>query len=593
MDNYTKELMEKSSWSGEELGVYLLHNLEHRIRGTKDNSSSWEPIPQEKFNNMFLSLTQEGYTTFETFEVLYGAFMRAYNYSECMKQQFLNNYNKYLLSFQEINRVEKFSIICERLPLILSQEQYDTAYNVCKAKVDDTKISFQELFFHTVYDYSMGYKYSWDIEIPEDVRTALAGAEKEKAANKRILLNWGIDLSKGYLTFKDGKRSEEMTLSDLREVLLDKLGSGLSLNDIMSKLMFKGAKYMEDEYNRVTNHKLPRLKRGELISILDSFQELKSLNNHSTGAKIALASIITKLILKNCEWTFSDPPESYSKLDVLLDELGRYYGAYTDRLDNSGNVTKELLIKSQFTDFKRDYPELTEAVISTLKELPSCKKIKPTQYYKELIPWRELAEYNFLNYKDIVKVTDDNIIETYISNNEGSRNYYSGIAIDRGDTKECINSLELEGTLEGMDDLLENPDKAGYIQDGLLSAMPALKNLYAYNAIIDIILDKFKELSFMSIAKYDTSYFEKLINYGNTLLYSTYNVANGKKRNEKREFLKKYYKPVECAELKPSEEKIKAVRKVVKALKGYSKETAKELESFDTFINYLAQIERK
>ena len=299
-------------------------------------------------------------------------------------------------------------------------------------------------------------------------------------------------------------------------------------------------------------------------------------NPNKEKAALLKSSLNYEYKMDLCNWHYAEVPEELTKYDILADMLGRYAGEYSERLlEPSGDPVEEITKREQYKEFTKDYPGLTEAVKNYVAaSIPQARNLKANQYYKDIITWGELADIYYMDF-DVLEIPTDIDIAAYIGNvtndyNKKIRAACKGIAIINKDSYE--DPVENQ---QGLEYLGEHPQQADYIQKCMeLIVCPALRQLYAYNALIDIYAD-LCEVDFLKGVKYDMDYFESMIENSNNLLYLLYREVYGSKDEieKKRRTIKKYFRPIEVEPLQPSEKSINFIKEELRKL-GHSKEAA-------------------
>lgn len=624
-----KSLLSKKKWTGKEVGKALLMNLKHDIETEKDPNK--KPLfSQEDFNRMVDSLdTDYQYTQFEVLKNIYNSIVNSFNYNEAMKQQFYNGYYRYCLSVREAQRAENFFTTTEQFPLILTHTQYDNLTDETKAYKRGFTESYYSLFFHTVAAFVDAIENDRSSSIPEDARDAIIATQRQKVTNKRILVNWAEDVGAGYYSLPDGQRSDKMPSEEWQAALSDlymenyKYYINGELQDedttykhfnteklfTACKLLFKGKDAIRTAYKKNTGKNIPESQIGELEKILEEIiDETYMPNRRGTSKWEQLTNALFRGFNEfRTKWHYyTEPPTDYSKYDALVEMLDRYSGAYSDRLlESGGEYVDEVPEREQLKEFKKDYPTLADAVKKHLEgAVAPTKGLKANQLYKDLITWGELADMGYLNYQSLIAVTDEDIVDHIAQTQEDNtenfnkrkRGIFHGIAIltenknfnaeDSGKYIDPVAANTKYELLHGIDYLEQNPDEADYIAAIIeMLTLPALRYMYAYNAFIEIVAAAY-DIDFMTVAKVDLTSQETEIKACNNLLYMLYKSVYGTQADKKRKraFIKKYFKPIEIEDLKPTEKAIEALKVKIEGL-GYTKKAAVTLKHYRNLID--------
>lgn len=626
-----KQLLSKKGWTGREVGRALLMSLANDVK----NKGKKPLFSQEDFNRMVKSLSDAEYAQFNIFGSIYSGIVDNFNRNGAMVQQFYNGYYRYFLSIREAQRAEDFFKTMEKFPLILTQDQYDRAVAAVEAQMRDKKESYVSLFFHTLRAFLWAMDADEErakelniriLDVPENIRAAILATDTQPVTNQRILANWIEDNGEGYYVLPDGRRSDEMTGDEWRAALEERYmethrliidgveaSPGLTARHYHQQrilrayeLLYRGSDYIRDKYEEATGKSLSDEDLEGLTA------ELEELADGSTQRmKKNHEELYTALIEDDVDpvWHYYDtPPDDLTKYDVLFSDcsLERYTGGYSDRLlEPGGDPVEEISARDQFKEFKRDYPELSDAIATFMENaVPATNGLKANQLYKDLVSWGTLSDLNYLDFKDLTAADDDSVVE-YVSTedtaeaiNKKNRGIYHGIAILKkaryfdaakdGSYIDPVGSKINMELLQGIDYMENDPDSADYIRETLDDlAVPALRFIYAYNAFIDILADVY-DVDVLRDVKSDMSYQESQIEACNNLLFMLYNDVYGTEEDKKRKrkFIREHFHPIDLEDLKPTEETILEVKKTVSDL-GYTKQAAAYLKNCEPFIKAL------
>lgn len=615
-----KALLNKKGWTGKEVGKALLMNLKNDIEN-KGNPDKKPLFTQEDFNRMVDSLkTDQQYIQFKVLESIYSSIVDSFNFNQAMLQQFYNGYYRYSLSIREAQRAEDYFTTTEKFPLILTQAQYDHIAAETETYKRSTTESYYSLFFHTVELFVDAVDDNKPDSVPKDILAAITATQSQKVTNKRILANWNNDTGAGYYSLPDGRRSDNMPSEEWRAAIMSyymeshKLYINGELQDKQTtvehfhkerllstyRLLFKGEEAIREAYREKTGQELTEGNAGELEQILeDIIDGIPSLRHDIKREQLE------KLYSDDVKWhSYTEPPTDITKYDILVSVLGRYKGDYSDRLEIGGEYADEVPEREQFKEFKKDYPALADAVKNYLEgAVAATKGLKPNQLYKKLITWGELADIGYLDFQSLIVISDEDIID-YISQtqedttenfNRQTRGRSHGIAIlknpkyfDAGEDGEYLDPIDdrhKRELLQGIDYLENDIKEAENIAANLdYLALPALRYMYAYNAVIEIIAAAY-DVDFISVAKCDLAKQEHQIEAFNNILYMLYKGVYGTPEDKKRKraFIREYFQPIEIEELKPTKEAVAALKKKIERL-GYSREAAVTIKNYRKLI---------
>jgi hypothetical protein len=600
-----KAFLKRKKWKGKEIGEALLMSITHDIQ-EKDNPKSKPLLTQEDYRRMLNSLTsEEEYNELKFYQSIYSVINEAQTYMEGMKQQFFNGYYRFLLAIQEAERAEEFYKRVGDFPLIMTQAEYDNIFSAVCAIKREQKESYYSLFFHTIEVFMDFMEEDRAEEVPQEILEEIRKTQGEKVTNKRILANWAADLGEGFYTLQDGRRSDSMTLEEWQEALQEEyLKEHKYIVDGEEQSAEETAKHFNLErmnfYNKALFEGGEKLLEGaraqgiELgLTAEEAEQLLENIIDEATPDKGKAALLNSALNyeykMNTCTWHYIEVPEDLTKYDILADTLGRYAGEYSERLlDPSGDPIEEISKREQYKEFTKDYPGLTEAVKDYVAAfVPQAAGLKANQYYKDIITWGELADLYYMNFDALLLPTNIEMA-AYIGSttkdyNKKIRAACNGIAIINKDSYK--DPIEKQQELQGLEYLEKHPQQADYIQKCMeLIVCPALRQLYSYNALIDIYAELY-EVDFLKGVKYDMDYFESMIENSNNLLYLLYREVYGSKEEikKKRRTIKEYFRPIEVEPLRPSEKAIGFVKEELRKL-GHSLEAAKANKEYLSLI---------
>ena len=626
-----KRILNKKSWTGREVGLALLMSLAHDVK----HKGKDQLFSQEDFNQMVRSLSDTEYKKFNVLGSIYSAIVENFNRNGAMIQQFYNGYYRYFLSIREAQRAEDFFKTTEKFPLILTQDQYDRAVAAVEAQKRDQAESYVSLFFHTLRAFLWAMEADEKraeelnikiLKIPENIRAAILATDTQPVTNERILANWNEDNGEGYLELPDGRRSDQMTGDEWRAVLEEKymethrlIVDGVEASPGMTvrhynqqrilrahELLFRGSDYIRDTYFESTGKTLSdedlEYLKGELEDLVDGS------NLHMKRRHEELYTALFEDGVGTVWHYYDTPPDDLTKYDVLFSDgsLGRYTGGYSDRLlEPGGEFVDEISERDQFKEFKKDYPELSDAIAAYMENaVPATSGLKANQLYKDLVSWGTLSDLDYTDYRTLASADDNSVVE-YVTTedtaeaiNKKNRGIYHGIAIIRkahyfdaakdGSYIDPVgNKINME-LLQGIDYLEKEAGSADYIRETLDDlAVPALRFIYAYNAFIDILAEVY-DVDVLTDVKSDMTYQESQIEACNNLLFMLYNDVYGTEEDKKRKrkFIREHFHPIDVNDLKPTEEAIQNVKKIVSDL-GYTKQAAATLKDCEPFIKAL------
>lgn len=620
------KLLAKKGWTGEEVGKALLASVIYDVKHMGEPGH--KPLfSQEDFNRMEDSLVNRyDITVYSVYRTLYSAIIESFNRGQALHQQFSNGYHQYATEFTLCMQFEKAREIEEtHKPLILTKSQYNRYMETLREKNRNLKESFVSLIWALLESFLEEPE-----NAPEDIYNLFLEYEKEPATNQRLLEAYNKEFGKGYYQLPDGRRSDQLSPTAWKQALLDLKTANFKLFINGKEATQEEAAQRIDEERKITAYNLlfygidaikARYKEqnGEELQIepeeeplyLDmlerflSFAEEWEKKRIENGEAIIWTeeklNLIRELIIgkeKLPKWHNYETPPQLNKYELLADCTDYYFTGETD---------KE--IKAHYEEFKKEYPALNSAMEAYIKEkVTPLRDYKPAQYFTEAISWGELAELNVGNYQktiepnlniDIIELLrpaedeePDEISKRYRQKEKARR----GIAIlqepssyqvdSNGDYKEEESSLAYFEDIYSIAENTETREKLIACQENLIK--PALRFIYAYNKLMDIIGGVYG-IEELEVMKLDTDSYESKIEGFNSLICLFYGTVYGSKaeREHKRGLIKEIFKPIVLEELKPTEESIAEVTKTLSDY-GYTPKACKELKYFDALIATLS-----
>ena len=280
--------------------------------------------------------------------------------------------------------------------------------------------------------------------------------------------------------------------------------------------------------------------------------------------------------------------------------LGRYTGAYSTRISDGVSVA-EISPEAQFGEFVADYQTLYKALKNDIETLiPKAKELQSAQLGEDLFTWGELADLGVAAYKSLIKVTNDDVSE-YCCNTEDDygkrrRIQASGIAITTNPN--VLNTDDQENYVEknesfnefvtSLDSLAGDDTKQEELATIVGVIMkPALRYLYAYNALVDIIARAYALKDFAYL-KHDLSGLEDRLDALNNIIFLLYGTiyGNDEEKQRKRALVRKLFTPIYIDELKPTAKVIAKVQTHINDL-GFTQEAREQLSDIDDLMALL------
>lgn len=620
-------LLKKKSWSGKDVGRILLASAANDIKN--QGKQSYKPlITQEEYAAIENSLTTErDFRIYGCYKDIYNSLIDTYDKIRADYQQFYHGYYRHLNSFMQCHNSDRAMIKATDYPLIMTQSQHNRLKAKSIEKLRDCTESFHEIVLYTV-----GYFISNPSKAPESIRATIEATKEQQVTNQRILSTYNEENKLGYYQLPDGRRSDEMNADEWRESVrklyisthtLTKKGNPATETEIREyykdlhtakayKLFYEGIEGIKAIGESITGaNGMDWIDAAEETRLMRALEDMLGDKWEREQARIEKAEAPTNplILLINTLidhtqaysiiWhTYDNPPEDLTKYDILLTCLSRYSN---NRADDVGD-------KQQHKEFKADYPDLYRAVVAYIENsIPSLKGLKPSQVFKAIISYGELAELNFLDYTRYVEPSEYDIITAYREEKAKSAELYTdtfraiknGIAIahepkpyqleENGDYKEFIDPLSIFRSLDSIAQSKTELDTIKAYRETLMK--PALRHLYAFNALAGIIARVYEVDEVETEVQQKASALEQQIDSYNAVLYEFYGNVYGdwKEAARKRALIKAIFEPIDIDACKPTDEAIADVTATIKGL-GFSSTARKELKNFEPFINRLMRM---
>jgi hypothetical protein len=574
-----KALLNKSSWTGEEVGKALLMNLAQDIDNARQGKDLEPLLSDYDMKRMVHSLnTDSQINRYRVYSKIYDIVLLSSNQNQAFAQQFLNGFYRSFYILQEANRAEHAIKETYNYPLIMTQKEYDSACKKITEKKSHEKERYQDLFFMLLDHYLDAYDNSDSKEkLPASITKALEHCEKEIVSDKKVLSNYCELYSLGYHETTDGIRSDKISEEEWTK-LLDSRNENYAQALALQRFLFEGPDKVREAYKDKTGKEL-KATDSEIISALEISNSTIQVNPEK--AVIGLSEIIEKIVcpdnLQTTWHQYEEPQEPTSKYDLI--SSGTDIG---DILTDLYNVKET----QELSTFKKEYPELSKVISEQLSKL--LPGIKPDSSYT----WKQLSDNNFLDYSERIKIDPADIGELFPEDTTEAREKryrasHRGVAIiqdtrdidSKGNYKQK-DTYSMTYWLQSIDKLEEDQGSIELINTLYSLLTQALAFISANNALLTILFEVFG-IDFLGNALTDTSGMINQIEAYNGFLFAFYAHVSGgeKERQEKREKIKRLFRPIDLATVQPSEKEIEEVRSIIEEVGAGSK-------AYDTLKNY-------
>lgn len=618
MAKTVKQLLRKRKFTGQEVGQAYLITLAAQKKAQRAGVEFKPPFTRADLDRMEDSITtNEQYLPFKCYTTLYRSLVNTSNMTEANIQQFYNGYYRLVYTLKDCMQADNVLKTIEDYPLIMTQGQLD---RIIKELTEERR-SFNTSFYSIVSEYVKAAAVEPE-QAPKRIRELVEATKAEICTNERILKAYREEFGEGYYTLPDGTRSDSMSLEEWQQLLQDRFLATYSyiINNKEAKpeetIKFHNTQKLLKVYElfyadneelaaackeKVIKWQSKDFTMADLKAALEEEIELKGSYKINKAAERAM-HILTEEIEDGLEWHYIEPKETLSKYDVLteFDLFAKYTG------DDTEDDIEEKLRYEQLVE---DYPALFTAAIKKVKKLlPRAAKLKEADYLQPIFTYGEVADSGLTMYDFFLKnFTDHDIIEYYTREEDTveamqkrRRIMFSRLAIIKEDsfTKRSIDesgnyiksTLNPYCLLESIDSITDDEDR---LEEVILFkeyfVEPALKFVYAYNELLDILAAVYDAESIKEL-KADPAYIETQIASFNNLLYMFYGSLCGtaEEKARKRKLIKQTFAPIKTDALKPTAKSVEKVTVKIKAC-FCTKEAIPLLNDFLPLINELTE----
>lgn len=602
-------LLSRDDIGGRELGKILITSLVNDLNQLRDENKK-RLFEDEEFIRAEQSLTSPlQWRIYSSYKALYNGITDAFNYMQAMRQQFLNGFNELAWQIDGVQRAEYLlTFSYYQTPIILTQKQYDDLKNGVEKRIGKFKESYAEIMFATLDAFISDEK-----QAPKDLVAEFEKAKKIIIKDKELEKQYINAYELGYYTLPDGRRSDKMSDEEWHEALEEEYlkthklyinGELASYKETLKqykadseakgqKLFYLGAEETRKELEAIAKTEIEATDE----KIMDTLKRAIDDTLFQYGELEELMETLLDMNSNKTKWhLYEEPPEPITLMDLLIFCVDEGMGA------EKGEQRKIINL------LKKEAPEIFQIVNDYIEQhIDKAKGLKATQYYKDIITQDELAKIGYIGYENANKADTLDIIDAIKDNKDYEGTQALKVAKTIGFNKDIAilvnpdsNVLDSKGNYlygksvetfvekfgEITKDVIDNLDGAREVL-----IIPSLEKLYAYNELIKIISDVFGVENLKEPATMDMSDIETRLRTYNNLIYSIYYGVGGdeKRKNERREFIKKAFIPIDYEALKPTKQAIEEVTAELDGLE-HVVETFKKLKYLDDYINKLATI---
>ena len=588
--DWLKNPLKKKKWTGKEVGKLLIACL------TNDIAKKEPLLSQTDFEKIERSLTRdEDHLVYGVYRDIYDAMVNGFNRGSAFTQLFSSSLAFLCARLKEVWSVDNIQKKIDEMPLIMTEGQYKRLKAEAVQALSERGSSFGDLVFHCLNNFLES-----ENKAPEPIKEALAATKKIPATGNRFLQLYNDVYKRGYYSLPDGRRSDQMTEEEWKQVLKEEFlkcqssfanGKPATIKEVVNgyskalleanyESFFKGM-------GAVRKHILERT--GNLTDLTD--EELTERTEKAISVGIAGldpdAEEVEEVLRfgASVKWNiYEEPPAKLVLYDLLRLYLEEFRGAF--------KASKEEALRH----FKKDVPTLYDALKKYIEEkVPQARGLKASQLHKDIISYGELAKTEVVGCRDLIRPSDAEIVKISTKyRSKHSRVLSNGIAILKNPVASQMDEngdyVEQESWFSPHSNLLTLDETDIAILHNYVNHFiyPALSYIYAFNSFVGIIGKVYDVPELVKAVCYDMSAFERQMESFNRLLYGFYYHVCGtsEEQERKRTTIKRLFRPLEADILKPLQEAVKNVTAELVEL-GFSSAARKKLKYPWALMNYL------
>lgn len=535
-----ENLLRTRDYGREPRGIFGQAEMDRMVRGLKSNYDI------DAYNS---------YVSLNNYIAKEQGFVNAYH------QQALLGYYKIMTYLNRAIAAEHSIADARRVPLIMTSKQYEEHCNAIHQEERAYEVTYLG-FLAAVFKYYYG-QFKDDPKKKNPLAAAIRASKKKTIRNQRItdeyVEEWGI----GHYETADGISSDDCTREEW---------------ELIVKKIILGREPEQGEVLALTDF---------IDTEMSSFELEVSIKSLYDARKPHWALNIPQ-VAENLKWVEDEAPEEFDG-DEILESLDSFY----PQIFEYGDVQEA--VQKQLEEFASDFPELYEALKKeAARLLPAAKSFSIEDFEKPIATWGELADKNILNYKALFsKIYSHQITERIQSQSKTYQGMWNGIAIIRdediksGDIDKDGHYIQPEISIEGSILELGADDFAlNFIETAREEELKgALREIYAFNAIIDLITEVTGvDVSIFSM-KPQTDHFEQQVEAFNDLIETYYArikentlIFEEEDRKRRERYARTIFPLLDLEELKPTPEAIAETRAYISDLTAFNKNTPAIIE---------------
>lgn len=535
-----ENLLRTRDYGREPRGIFGQAEMDRMVRGLKSNYDI------DAYNS---------YVSLNNYIAKEQGFVNAYH------QQALLGYYKIMTYLNRAIAAEHSIADARRVPLIMTSKQYEEHCDAIHQEERAYEVTYLG-FLAAVFKYYYG-QFKDDPKKKNPLAAAIRASKKKTIRNQRItdeyVEEWGI----GHYETADGISSDDCTREEW---------------ELIVKKIILGREPEQGEVLALTDFIDTEMSSFELEVSIESLYDARKPHWALNIPQVA----------ENLKWVEDEAPEEFDG-DEILESLDSFY----PQIFEYGDVQEA--VQKQLEEFASDFPELYEALKKeAARLLPAAKSFSIEDFEKPIATWGELADKNILNYKALFsKIYSHQITERIQSQSKTYQGMWNGIAIIRdediksGDIDKDGHYIQPEISIEGSILELGADDFAlNFIETAREEELKgALREIYAFNAIIDLITEVTGvDVSIFSM-KPQTDHFEQQVEAFNDLIETYYAkikentlIFEEEDRKRRERYARTIFPLLDLDELKPTPEAIAETRAYISDLTAFNKNTPAIIE---------------
>lgn len=620
MTEDAKKLLKKRRWTGADVGKLLIESFINDVLHSRE--PDFKPIvSQERFRELESKLSEWDAESYSTLGEINTALLTAYNYCLGDIQKYENGFFRLSTALELCESVESALNLSLSYPLIVTQEKYNDTKRTAAELLVKSEEHYLDLFFYTL-------RYSLAMDTTPELQAAIDDLKAEPVTNPRILRNYNRITERGYITLRDGTRSDETPREQWRSAIIEQLremhpDAPEDLRELLHQIRdkaiqearrfrYEGITAIKEAYKEDIGEDLP-ITAPELIERL-----YKHLERYDQRAAIIddaplyvdmpipepFPEVDTWLFMRAggipgfCTWHYYDAPPELNKAELLT-----AYSVYSILYCET---------PEQLREFKDDYPKIAQIIDARISA--AVPEIGDDQTAGQPVTWGRLADLDFLNFRDLIEPDTQTIVDAVCLDpvdvtgqtesrrtarlklyEKRTRAQTRGIAILQGRTLNAptgfydnsifISELAKSHSLEQLRESEERVAELRRLRSSLV--IPALRNIIGFNTLLELLADVYGIPDLLLIRFDCKKYIEQLREYNNRIytLYSTV-YGDGTERREKQGVINSAFIPFKLAELQPADQAVEQIREKLQTAR-YSAAVRSYLRYFDTPIKEL------